>query len=78
MRQTRGASRRRTLFPTTCSDRDSHGVSDPSGQARATSGARSGVAHAMVSSSDCDTDDGQRAAKSAARISDSRADHAGL
>jgi hypothetical protein len=34
------------------SDRDSHGVSDLPDGRRATSGARSGVAHAMVSSSD--------------------------
>jgi hypothetical protein len=40
------------------SDSDSHGVNDPSGQARATLGARSGVAHAMVSCAYCDTDTG--------------------
>jgi len=34
MRQTRGASRRRACLSDSLSDSDSHGVSDPSGQAR--------------------------------------------
>jgi hypothetical protein len=43
----------RQLSRTSCRDRDSHGVSDPSGQTRGHIG-RSGVAHAMITCPDRD------------------------
>lgn len=77
MRQTRGASRRRTSCAQQPAATETAMVwATPPDRRGATSGARSGVAHAMVSSSDCDRDARQRAAKSAAGFTDSHADDA--
>jgi hypothetical protein len=64
------------LCPTTSSDSDSDGVSDPSGQARGHVGRAQRGRSRHGSSSDCHRDARQRAAKSAARITDCRADDA--